>query len=126
MSHFKSLLREINNVIDTKYYCCNMKPDGNINGPWELRGYSDMDYIGDEDTWKSVTGYIVLTNRAVIDCRLQSQKTVTLSIIEAKYLATTEVCCKILFVHAILLLLGVFFEYLITVHIDKFGDILIP
>ena len=49
-----------------------MKPDGNINGPWEIRGYSDADYAGDNDTKKSVTGYIVLINGSVTAWRLRS------------------------------------------------------
>ena len=69
MIHYKALLRAIKYTIDTKDYCCQMKPDGNINEPWELSGYSDADYTGDNDTRKSVTGYIVLINGAVIDWR---------------------------------------------------------
>ena len=37
-----------------------MKPEVNLNGSWELRGYSNVDYAGDKDTRKSVTGHIVL------------------------------------------------------------------
>ena len=33
-----------------------MKPDGNINGPWEIRGYSDAQYSGYNDIRKSVIG----------------------------------------------------------------------
>ena len=29
-----------------------MKPDGNINEPWQLHGYSDVDYKGVKDTQK--------------------------------------------------------------------------
>ena len=29
-----------------------MKPEENLNGPWELRGHSDMQYAGDNDTHK--------------------------------------------------------------------------
>ena len=29
-----------------------MKPDIKTNGPWELYGYSDADYTGDNDTMK--------------------------------------------------------------------------
>ena len=43
-----------------------MKPDKKINKPWVLSGYSDADYAGDNDTRKSVTGYIVLINIAFI------------------------------------------------------------
>ena len=32
-----------------------MKPERNLNGTWELRGYSDADYVGDNNTQKSVT-----------------------------------------------------------------------
>ena len=35
-----------------------MEPDGNINVLWGLGGYSDAYYTGDNETWKSMTGYI--------------------------------------------------------------------
>ena len=56
MSPYKALIRAIKYVIGTKYYCYQMKPDANINVPWELCVYSDADYAGDNDTQKSVTG----------------------------------------------------------------------
>ena len=121
--HYKALLHAIKYPIDTKYYCYQMKPDGNINGPWELRGYSDADYTGDNDTRKTTTGYIFIINRAIINWNSQSQKTVTLSVTEDEYSAITEVCCEILFVHEILLFMGVVAEYLITAHVDNVGVI---
>ena len=54
---------------DKKDNCQHMEPDRNINVPWELGGYSNADYIGDNDTCKSVTGYIFLINGAVISWR---------------------------------------------------------
>ena len=51
-----------------------MKPCGNINGLWELRGYSDADYAGDNDTWKTMTGYIVLINGEAIDLNSLNHK----------------------------------------------------
>ena len=66
MSHYKALLCEIRYVIDTKHDFYQIKPGGDTNGLWESRSYSDADYAGDKDTQKSVTGYIVLINRAVI------------------------------------------------------------
>ena len=69
-----------------------------------------------------MAGYIVIINRVVIVCRLQSQKKVTLSVIESEYSSITELCCKILFFHAKLLFMGVVVvEYFITVHVDNFG-----
>ena len=110
MSHYKDLIRVIKYTMDKKYYCYQMKPDRNINGPWELRGYSDVVYAGDNVTSKIITGYIVLINGAIITCHFQIQKTVTLSVIEAEYSEITELCCKILFVRAILLFMGAVVE----------------
>ena len=100
-----------------------MKPDGNINGPWELHGFSDADYTGDNDNRKIVTGYIVLINGAVINWRSRSQKTVTLSGIDSEYSEITEVCCEILFIRAILLFMGFVVELSINVHVDNVGAI---
>ena len=58
MSHYKALLRAIKYVIYTEYYFYQTKPYINNNGPWELHGYSDTDYAGDSNIWKSVTEYI--------------------------------------------------------------------
>ena len=60
MINYKALLHAIKYIVDTKYYFYQMKPDVNINGPWELCGNSYADYAGDNDTLKSVTGYIFL------------------------------------------------------------------
>ena len=84
-----------------------MKPGGNINEPWQQRDYSDTDYAGDNETPKIMTGYIVIINRAVIACHLQSQKKVTLFVIEAEYSELTEVCSEILFFCAVLLFMEV-------------------
>ena len=51
-----------------------MKPDRNLNGKWELCGYSDMDYVGNNDTQKSVTVCIIPINGVVIAWSLRSQK----------------------------------------------------
>ena len=87
-----------------------MKPGRNINVPWELCGHSDTNYSGDNNTRKSMTGYIFLINRLVINWRSRIQKSVTLSVIEAEYSEITELCCKILFVRAILLFMGAVVE----------------
>ena len=58
ISHYKALLCAIKYEIDTKDYFPQMKPEGNINGPWELCGCSDAYYAVGNDTCKSVTGYI--------------------------------------------------------------------
>ena len=41
MSHYKAILCSMKYVVDTKWLCYQIKPDKNLNGPWEIRGYSD-------------------------------------------------------------------------------------
>ena len=62
MSHYKALLRAIKYAIETKYYCFQIKPDGNINVTWKLHGYREAGYVGDNDNRKIVTGKIVIIN----------------------------------------------------------------
>ena len=45
---------------------------------------------------------------------------------EVEYSEITEICYKILFIHAILLFMGVVAEYKIIVHIDNVKYILLP
>ena len=87
-----------------------MKPDGNLNIPWELCGYSDRDYTGDINTQRIVTVYILLINIFFIAWHSPSQKIVTLSVTEYEHSEIMIVCCKILFFHATLPFMGVVFE----------------
>ena len=73
-----------------------------------------------------MTLYIVLINRFFIAWRLQSQKTVILSVIEAEYSPIMEVFCEIIFVCVILLFMWFFIEYPINVDIDKIITIFLP
>ena len=74
MSHYKALLHVIKYVINTNDYCYQMKPYRNLNGLWELRGYSDSDNSGDNNTQKIVTVYIIIINRLVIAWHSQINK----------------------------------------------------
>ena len=62
-----------------------MKIRGNLNVPQELCGYSDMDYVEDNDTCIIVTGYIFLLNVVIMACYSKSQKPVALYVAEAEY-----------------------------------------
>ena len=111
MIHYKDLLCEIKYVIDKKYYFYQIKSQVKLNLPWELRGYSDAEYVGDNNTWKSVTGYIVLIDGLVIKWISQILRTVTLIVTETEYSDITKLCCKKIFLRVILLFTGVFIEY---------------
>ena len=55
-----------------------MKPEGNLNGPWEIFGYSDTDSAGDNIASKIVTGYVLLIKIMVVQCCLHSKKHYTI------------------------------------------------
>ena len=109
MSWYKSLLLAINDLVDTKYFWWQIKLEVSLDGPWELRVYIEVDYVGYNDTQKIVTGYIVLINGSFIAWCSQSQKTVTFPVTEVEYLAIVELCFKILFSWAKFIAYGVFF-----------------
>ena len=71
-----------------------MKPEGNLNGPCDIHGYSDSEYAGDKYTCKSVKWCIVLINEVIITWCLQNHNPVTLSVTESEYSAVTEVYLK--------------------------------
>ena len=91
ISHYKAILNAINYLIDTKYYCYQIKLDKNINRPWEICGYSDGECARDEKTHKIVARFIVLINILVMSRHSRSQKTVTISITEYGYSVFMEV-----------------------------------
>ena len=109
-SHYKALLHAINDIIDTKYYLYQIKLYGNLNGPWQIRGYSYADYARYNNSRKSVTGYIIIINGVVINWSSLGHKKFTLYITESEYSEIPELCCEILFSHANGFVYGGYFQ----------------
>ena len=63
-----------------------MKPEVNLNEPWKICDYNDMDYEGGNNNQKIASGYTIIINGFLISCFSKSQKTVTLSVTEAKFI----------------------------------------
>ncbi|KAJ4721737.1 Retrovirus-related Pol polyprotein from transposon TNT 1-94 [Melia azedarach] len=55
-----------------------------------VTGFSDSDYAGDVDSRRSMTGYVFTLGSSVVSWKATLQPTVTLSTIEAEYMALTE------------------------------------
>lgn len=53
--------------------------------------YVDSDWAGDKDDRKSTTGYVILLAGAPISWKSKKQRSVTLSTVEAEYMALSEV-----------------------------------
>ena len=56
-----------------------------------LVGYVNSDYAGDHDKRRSLTGYVVTLGGSAISWKASLQPVVALSMIEAEYIAMTEV-----------------------------------
>src|SRR5208282_2629348 len=59
----------------------------NVEETFNLYGYADADWGNDVDTRKSTTGYVFYTGRGAISWHSKRQPTITLSTMEAKYIA---------------------------------------
>ncbi len=79
------------------------------------------DYAGDKDTRKSVSGYVVYVNDALIAWKSKGQRTVTLSSTEAEYIAVTDLCTEVLFIKMLLETMGLEVELPIRLYADNIG-----
>jgi hypothetical protein len=56
-------------------------------------GYTDSDYVGDQDDRKSTSGYVLMMNSSAISWSSKKQPVVTLSTTEAEFIAATSSAC---------------------------------
>ncbi|KAL6310751.1 hypothetical protein AAG906_015088 [Vitis piasezkii] len=68
----------------------------------KLQGYVDADFAGDIDSRKSTTGFVFILGGTTISWASNLQKIVTLSTIEAEYVAATEVGKEMIWLHGFL------------------------
>jgi len=87
----------------------------------KLEAYVDSDFAGNTDDRKSVTGYVVLLNGSVISWKSKKQPTVTLSSMEAEYVALTYCVMEIQFVMNLLKEMGVAVDTPVIVNEDNAG-----
>ena len=60
----------------------------------KLTGYTDSDWAGSIDDWKSTSGYVFHMGSGAISWDSKKQLIVTLSTAEAEYVAATVVACQ--------------------------------
>jgi hypothetical protein len=89
MGSYLEMLRVVKFVIDTKTFCLNIRPkfDGKN---WNLKVFSDSDWVGDPETRISVTEFIVYLQNVPVCWHSKAQRGVTLSSSEAEYVAISE------------------------------------
>ena len=90
---------------------------------WHLSGFCDLDYAGDTETQRSISGYVMYVNGNPIVWKSKGQKSVTLSSTEAEYVALSEISGDILFLKSLVEFIGLEIQYPIKVMVDNIGAI---
>nr|GEX74445.1 putative ribonuclease H-like domain-containing protein [Tanacetum cinerariifolium] len=91
---------------------------GNVNtGLWytkdsgfELTGFSDADYAGCKDTFKSTSGGAQFLGEKLVSCSLKKQDCMTLSTAEAEYVSLSACCAQVLWMRTQLMDYGFHFN----------------
>jgi hypothetical protein len=94
-------LRVIKFAIDTKTFGSKVQPRLDNNLGWDLKIFCDSNLAGDPETRVSVTGFIIYLLNVPICWRSKSQKGVTSSSTEAKYVAISEAVKELKFLFII-------------------------
>nr|KYP48757.1 Retrovirus-related Pol polyprotein from transposon TNT 1-94 [Cajanus cajan] len=94
----KWILRYLHGTVDMKLCFGGDKPT--------LVGYSDSDMVGDVDSRKSTSGYLIKFAGGAVAWQSRLQRCVALSTIEAEFIAITEACKELLWLKKFLQELG--------------------
>lgn len=122
LCHQKELFRIIKFVKDTRNYGLLINPRINNALTWEVRGFSDSDWAGNEER-KIITGWAIYLNECLISWGSRQQSLVTTSSTDAEYVAASEVCKELMFLKNLLNFIGVSIDHPIKLHVDNFGAI---
>jgi transposase InsO family protein len=120
---FKEMKRIIKFVLDTKTFGLKLHPISDKELKWELTVYSDSDWAGDKEDRRSIGGFVIFLNGALIMWRSRAQKSVALSSSEAEFYALSEAAKEIKFIAQVLLSMGISVQLPIYVNVDNIGAI---
>jgi hypothetical protein len=99
---YNELLIFIKFVIDTKTFGFKVQQKLDNNLGWDLKIFCNCDCAGDPEIRLSVTGFILYLLNVPIFWHSKSQKGVTLSSTEAKYVAISEAVKELKFIYYLL------------------------
>jgi hypothetical protein len=89
----------------------------------KLNGWTDSDYAGDLDDRKSTSGYVFMLGNAAVSWSSKKQPIVTLSTIEAEFVAAAACACQSLWLKNVLFHLHVMNDEKILIHCDNSSSI---
>lgn len=112
-THAKRILRYIQSTQDLKLvYRRNQSADA-------LYGYSDSDWGGDQNDYKSTSGYVFKVFGNTVSWLSRKQPTVSLSSTEAEYIALAEAICEAKWLKSLLTEMGIECSKPILIHEDN-------
>uniref|UniRef100_A0AAV1VBX8 Integrase catalytic domain-containing protein n=1 Tax=Peronospora matthiolae TaxID=2874970 RepID=A0AAV1VBX8_9STRA len=96
-----------------------MTPVHDASSPITLEAYSDANYAADKSDRKSLTGSVVLVNGMAVSWASRKQGGVTLSTMEAEFVAASETARELLGIREMLGEVGMAPELPMTLHVDN-------
>jgi hypothetical protein len=103
----------------------NITYNGNTTNSQYIKGYTDADYAGDKDEYKSTTGYIFYLANGPIAYSTKLQEITAQSTTEAEYVALATATKEATFIRAILEELDYFQQSNIPIYSDNNGALLL-
>lgn len=84
----------------------NMQLVFGLGEGWKLIGYSDADWAGDQESRRSTTGFVFLFGGGAIVWASRKQSCVSLSSMEAEYIALSDTCQELIWLRRLMTDLG--------------------
>ena len=103
----------------------NITYNGNTPNSQYIKGYTDADYGGDQDEYKSTTGYIFFLAQGPITYSTKLQEVTAQSTTEAEYIALVTAAKEATFIKAILEELDYLRQSNIPIYSDNNGALLL-
>ena len=118
---FKQMKLLVSYINSTRNLGLFLKPNFCENFVWRIKCFVDSDWVGDKDTRRSVSGWVIEINDCVISWGSHGQKTVAASSCTAEYVAIFEIFKEIIYIRNMTMFLGLKVELPIIFHCDNVG-----
>lgn len=113
--HWNAAKRALKYAFHTRDFCVHYNYQKKVS----IVGYSDADWIGDQQDSKSTSGYIFLFNETPISWSTVKQTKVALSTCEAEYMALAEATKEVLYLHKLFVEMKIPIKLPIPIYVDN-------
>jgi len=121
-AHVVAMEKVMSYVLHTKNHGLKLHPEIRP-GKFIVEGYSDSNYATDPENRRSVTGYSVMINGAVVSFKSVQQKTVSLSSCEAELFAMVSCAQEMVFIKNIFESIGMEVDLPMKLNCDNRGAV---